>query len=77
MPLRTDTARAAEQLQDAVILRMTGAERLLLACEMSDLARELAWARLRRDHPDWATERIVAAFLRQTIPPSALPPQLL
>ncbi|HEX9167069.1 MAG TPA: hypothetical protein VF862_14245 [Gemmatimonadales bacterium] len=71
----SDTTRAARDLQDEVIRRMTGAERLQLACEMSALTRELALARLRQEHPDWETPRLLAALLRSSAPGDSIPPQ--
>jgi hypothetical protein len=70
-----DTHSVARQLQDVAIHRMTGAERLQLACEMSDLTRELAKTRIRQEHPDWNAGRLLAALVRTTVPPAAVPPQ--
>lgn len=70
-----DTRDIARQLQDDAISRMTGAERLQLSCEMSDLTRELALTRIRQDHPDWDPDRQVAEFVRVTVPANSVPPQ--
>ena len=46
MPAR-DTSPAAEEVQLGVFRRMTGEQRLKLALEMSDFARELSLSRIR------------------------------
>jgi hypothetical protein len=70
-----DTSHVARQLQDDAIFRMTGAERLQLACDMSDLTRELALARIRQDHPDWDSGQLAAELVRLTVPSRSVPPQ--
>lgn len=42
----------ASALQRRILAKMTGEERLRLAIEMSDAARELALCRLRAEHPE-------------------------
>jgi hypothetical protein len=43
----------ADELQRAIVLRMSGAERVHLASEMSEMARALAIAGLRHRHSEW------------------------
>lgn len=59
-----DTSPAAEEIQARIHRRMTGVERLMLALEMSESARELALARLRRVHPDWTDRELMRELLR-------------
>ncbi|HEX2207299.1 MAG TPA: hypothetical protein VHG93_06425 [Longimicrobium sp.] len=48
----SDTSPTAQALQDEVHRRMSGEERIKLAFAMRMMAREFAWARLRKEHPD-------------------------
>jgi hypothetical protein len=59
-----DTSPAAEEIQARIHRRMSGPERLMLAFEMSESARELALARLRRAHPDWTDHELRRELLR-------------
>ena len=70
-----DTTPAARDLQDQAMRRMTGAERLQLASEMSVVTRELTMARFRQEHPDWEPTRLLAELLRSVLPADSLPPQ--
>jgi hypothetical protein len=54
----TDTTPSALAVQVDIHRRMSGIERLRLACEMSDAARELALTRLRLAHPDWSRRQL-------------------
>ncbi len=56
----SDTLPAAHAVQVAVHRRMSGERRLMLACTMSDEARNLTLAGLRFRHPDLTEEAIVA-----------------
>ena len=75
MPIR-DTARDAEQVQLEVFRRMTGEQRLKLALEMSDFARELSLSRIRAEHPEWSDWQVKRELLRLDFLPDALPPGL-
>ena len=76
-----DTSPAAEAMQLRIHRELTGAERLMLALEMSESARQLCLVRLRQTHPEW-TERelnrelLRYAFLAVDTPSSELPPPL-
>ncbi len=63
-------------MQAAIHRRMSGDQRLRLACEMSDAARELALTRLRETHPDWTSRQMVHELLRSAFLPHPLPPDL-
>jgi hypothetical protein len=71
-----DTSKAVAEAQIAVYRNLAGAARLRLAFEMSDLARALAAARLRLEHPRWTAGRLNRELLRQSLLPAALPAPL-
>jgi hypothetical protein len=52
---------------------MTGEQRLLIAFEMSQFARELVKARIRQEHPDWPEAQITRELLRLAFLPEPLP----
>lgn len=72
MPI-TDTSRAAQDVQIAIQRAQTGEQRLTMALEMSRLARELARAGIRNDHPDWPESRADRELLRLAFLPEPLP----
>ncbi len=63
----------ADQLQLEIQRRMTGAERLHLAFEMSDLARGLCRARIRQQHPEWSEEQVTRELVRSAFSPHPSP----
>ncbi len=71
-----DTSPAARALQTKIQRRLTGAERLLLALEMSLSTRELSLARLRQRYPKWSEEDLRRELLRYAFPSRELPPAL-
>lgn len=71
-----DTTPEAAAIQSQVIERLTVAQRLALAFEMSDMARALARSRLREEHSDWTEVDLDRATLRLTFFPDQLPPGL-
>lgn len=75
MPIR-DTSQEAEQVQLDVFRMMTGEQRLKLALEMSDFARELSLSRIRAEHPQWSEWEVKRELLRLDFLPDALPPGL-
>lgn len=72
MPSR-DTSRDAEEVQLGVFRGMTGEQRLKLALEMSDFARELSLSRLRAEHPEWSDWEVKRELLRLDFLPGSLP----
>lgn len=72
----SDTSRAAEVIQFEILRRMTGEQRLLLAFEMTEFARELAKAGIRREHPDWPETRVTRELLKRAFSPAPLPANL-
>jgi hypothetical protein len=69
----TDTSPAAREIQLQVQRAMSGEQRLLLAFEMSEFARDLARERIRLDHPDWKEAQVARELLRIAFLPSSLP----
>lgn len=70
---RSDTAPRAAAIQSQVIERLTVAQRLELAFEMSQMARALARARLREEHADWGESDLDRELLRLAFLPDDLP----
>jgi hypothetical protein len=67
------TSPEAEEVQLNVFRRMPAEQRLKLALEMSDFAREISLSRIRAEHPsssDWEVKR---EFLRLSFLPDPLP----
>ena len=63
-----DTDPSAQAVQLRVQRAMSGEQRLLMAFEMSLFARELAKARIRREHPDWTESRILLELVAFALP---------
>ncbi|MFY9660677.1 MAG: hypothetical protein WAJ97_08630 [Terriglobales bacterium] len=68
-----DTSPAAQALQLKIQSAMSGEQRMLLALEMSEFARELARAGIRRDHPQWTEAQVARELLRLAFLPAPLP----
>ena len=72
----SDTSPEAAEIQASIYRRMTGAERLQLALEMSETARELTLARLRVQHPDRSDRELKRELLRYAFGSDPLPEPL-
>lgn len=72
----SDTSPEAAEIQANIYRRMSGAERLRLAVEMSLTARSLAVARLRAQHPDWSEAELKRELLRYAFGSAPLPEPL-
>ena len=59
-----DTSPEAAAVQQGIIARMTTAQRLKLALDMSDSMREVARAGVRHRHPEWNEEQVTREILR-------------
>ena len=59
-----DTSQAALTLQVSIHRGLTGAQRLQVALDMSEWARELCLTRLRRRHPEWSDRDLKRELLR-------------
>ena len=68
-----DTSPEAALIQMAIYRRMSGEQRLRLAMEMSEFARELCLAGIRRLHPDWSDAQVRREMLRWTFLPAPVP----
>ena len=72
MPL-SDTSPEAQAIQLEIYRAMSGEQRLLLALEMSDFVRDLAKARIRREHPEWPETEVTREILRIAFLPGPVP----
>lgn len=72
----TDTSPEAAAIQSDIHRRLTGAQRLALAFEMSEMVRELCLTRLRRQHPDWSDRDLKRELLRYAFFPGVPPAPL-
>jgi hypothetical protein len=72
----SDTSPSAQAIQDEIHRRMSGEERFKLAMEMSLMVREFAWARLRKEHPEWTEWELRRETLRYAFGSAPLPPPL-
>jgi len=63
----------ADRLQLDIQRRMSPEQRLRLAFEMSDLARDLSRARIRQQHPDWSGEQVTRELVRAAFSPQPSP----
>ena len=59
-----DTAPDVEARQLDIYRKMTPAQRLVVACDLSMFARSLALARIRSEHPDWSEAASMAELAR-------------
>lgn len=69
----SDTTPEARAIQEQILRKMTGEQRLRIALEMSDLARALSRARIQREHPDWTEPKIIRELVRLAFLPASLP----
>jgi hypothetical protein len=72
MPL-SDTSPEAQAIQLEIYRAMSGEQRLLMALEMSDFVRDLAKARIRREHPEWPESEVNRELLRIAFLPGPIP----
>lgn len=68
-----DAERAAVEMQLRILRGLTGAQRLQIALEMSDLAREFSRAGLRARHPDWTDAEVTRELVRYAFLPDPMP----
>jgi hypothetical protein len=69
----SDTTPEAQAVQLAIHRSMTGEQRLHLAFEMCEFARQLNRARLSQEHPEWSERQIARELLRLAFFPQPLP----
>jgi hypothetical protein len=59
-----DTTAEAWEAQAAVLRRLGGSERLLIAFRLTQLAREASRAGIRARHPEYGDDDVKRAFFR-------------
>jgi len=69
----SDTTPEARAMQEQILRKMTGEQRLLLAWDMSLFARDLARAGIRNAHPEWTDAQVARELLRLAFLPAPLP----
>ncbi len=69
-----DSSSSAAPAQASVQRKLTKSQRFAVACDMSQVVRALALARLRRRHPDWSDLELKRELLRYAFLPDPLPP---
>lgn len=62
-----DTSLEALRIQYAALRRLTVAQRLQLADELTRLARDMAWNGLRRRHPELSEAEIEERFFELSL----------
>jgi hypothetical protein len=63
----------ADAMQVEILRRSSGAQRLRIALEMSDLAREFSRVGIRSRHPDWSEAEVSRELLRYAFFPESVP----
>lgn len=71
-----DTGQTAAAIQVEVLRSLAGSERFFLAFQLSLAAREMALARLSRQHPDWSEAELKRELVRYAFHPGRIPPRL-
>lgn len=62
-----DTTAEAHRVQGEIYRNLSGAARVGIAFELSDLVRRLTLAGIRRRHPHYTDDQILAAWARLTL----------
>jgi hypothetical protein len=71
-----DTSQAAHDIQQLILKKMTGIDRLRIAMDLSELARKLAFARIEKEQPDLSKPLLLRQFLRLILPKDRYPESL-
>ena len=71
-----DTSAAANDIQLNVLRRMSGTERLGIAIELSEFARNLTFAGIEHDQPGLTKPQLIREFLRRVLSKEDCPPVL-
>ena len=72
MPL-SDTSPEAEAMQLRILKSLSEERRFLIALDMSEFVRNIAKARIRKEHPDWSEKQVIREILRLAFFPEPLP----
>ena len=75
MPI-SDTDPTAREMQFRILASLPDEQRSLLAYELTEFAREMMKAGIRRDHPDWTERQVHIEILRRALWPQLLPERL-
>ena len=59
--------------KSAVVMAMTGEQRIGLASHLTFIEREITKTRLREEHPDWSEKRLQIEMFRLAFLPDPLP----
>ncbi|MEM1203432.1 MAG: hypothetical protein AAGN66_09420 [Acidobacteriota bacterium] len=65
MPCPPDTHADAHRAQLEVYRRMTGAQRLKIALDMSEFVRECAKSRIRKRYPEMTEREVTRELIRE------------
>lgn len=68
-----DTTPEIHAMQIRIWRSMTPAQKLHMACEISDLAHALRKAGIRQDHPEWTERQVIHELIRQAFRPNRVP----
>ena len=60
-----DTSADADRAQFEAYRRMTGAQRLKIALDMSEFVRECAKSRIRKRHPEMTDQEVTRELIRE------------
>ena len=71
-----DTSQTANDIQMSILRKMTGIERLRTAIDLSELARNLAFARIEKEQPGLPKQLRIRQFLRCILPEDRYPDSL-
>jgi hypothetical protein len=69
MAVARDTAPEARRVQLDALRRLSGPERLAMACAMSDDARAATEAGIRHRHPEWTERQVQRGLLELMVGP--------
>jgi hypothetical protein len=69
MAVARDTAPEARRVQLDALRRLSGPERLVMACAMSDEARAASEAVVRHRHPEWTDRQVQRSLLALLVGP--------
>jgi hypothetical protein len=58
-----DTSPAAHDVQLNILRKMSGAERLRIAIDLSEFGRKLAFTRIEREHPGLSNSQLIREYL--------------